>query len=492
MQQNNSFFSPQRQSKIGIILLFLYNAAQLVKNFWFAVIFLWTKREKLDFLSIGASVAVFLLLLLMYSILHYRNFTYQIDADAQEFVIREGTFNKSVLHIKTQNVQEVTISQPFIHRLLNIYKLEIDSPGSSEKEIVVRALSHKNATDLKAYLTANAGTKETKEETNEVFHQRIHDKISFKNLLRYSVTSNYLQSFVGFVSIVGYVISELDDLLKNTRFEDHLEYSHILDSAITSSLLLIFFLVISVLILGILFNTLKNIIGFYDFKITENERSFSLEHGLLSTKNFLISKQKVQVVSETQNRLQKLMNISALKLLQIGSKDYDKKSARIPGIDDALKAKVLQSIWHEMPEFTEILRPNYRWIIAKNIQFVILPFCIAILVFWLFSFYYIFPIIIFAAIVELMILASYYNLRLSISDHFIQKKAGVWDVDTHTFKIEQLQTVKISQYFWQKKSNLGRITFYTAAGSYSFPAVDFTKVKQLLNLAVYKIEIAEE
>lgn len=498
-QEHNSFFQPQRQSKIGIALLFLYNTGQVIKNLWFFIIFLFVGKDKLsNTFIVLLSISAALLILITSAVLKYYNFKYYIDAENDEFVIEEGIINKSVTKIKKENIQEVNISQPFIHRFFNIYKLEVDTPGSTEKEVKISALTKQNAVDLKKYLLAEAKAEAQTENSEEaVENKEIQNtnsiKISTLSILKYGMTSNYIQSFFALVSLLIYGFSEIEKFLREGEFETQLDYDTVEAQFLKFSIPVIVGIVFIVVIFAVLINSARTLIRFYNFKINENSQNFSFEYGLFSTRNSIVNKSKVQVITETQNRIQKKMKISFVKFLQIGKNEAEEKNvSAVPGIHDDEKEKLIFAIWKENPVFKDFLKPNFRLLIVSSFLWTVIPLCIVFVIkkdllinYWFLAVFY----IVFA---ELMILISFRNLKLFYSERFIRLKSGIWDIDNRTFEVEKLQTVKISQYFWQRKTNLGSITFYTSAGKFSFPAVNFLKAKKLLNYIIFKIETSKK
>lgn len=492
MEENlNSFFQPQRQSKTGILLLFLYNIGMVVKNLWVFVILFFVRKDNIASWMIFTAIIVALLILIVSAVLQYYHFKYYIDEENEEFVIHEGIINTSVTKIKRQNIQEVNISQPFIHRFFNIYKLEIDTPGSSKKEVKISALTKKNAVDLKKYLLTEKNTVEFQETLSYKDINEVHSiKISALSILKYGITANYVRSFLALVSLIIYGFSELANLLRKAEFETQLDYNTVESQFMTFSVPVILGIILAAIILGILINTVRTIIKFFNFKITENNRSFSFEYGLFNTRNSIVNKSKVQVVTETQNWLQKKMKISYLKFLQIGrSEEEDQKNvAAVPGISHNEKSKLIASIWRENPVFEDHLNPNFRLIIINTFQWIAVPLLLIFIFEKTLIVNYWYLTVIYIVLAELIILISFRNFKLFYSERFIRLKSGIWDIDTRTFEVEKLQTVKISQYFWQRKTNLGSITFYTSAGRFKMVALDFLKIRKLLNYCIYKIE----
>ncbi|MPS64340.1 MAG: hypothetical protein DI622_06140 [Chryseobacterium sp.] len=492
-EKHNSFFQPQRQSKTGIVLLFLYNIGMVVKNLWVFIILYFVKKDRGEPWMIILVVAVVVLMLIIAAVLQYYHFKYYIDEANSEFVIHEGIINTSVTKIKRENIQEVNISQPFIHRFFNIYKLEIDTPGSSEKEVKISALTKQNAVDLKKYLLEESVILKNTDDPDEVFKPQKNEVRSFKistfSLLKYGITANYIRSFLALVSLVIYGFSELNNLIKKINFDPKLDYDTLESQFFAFSVPVILGIVLIAIILGILINSIRTVIKFFDFKITENNQSFSLEYGLFNTRNSIVSKLKVQVITETQNWIQKKMGISFVKFLQIGKDEEEEKNiSAVPGINDFEKEKLISAIWKEKPVFTDCLKPNFRLIIVNTFKWIVFPLLLVFFVEKDLLINFCLLAVIYIISSELLILISFKNLKLFYNERFVSVKSGIWDIDCRTFEVEKLQTVKISQYFWQRKTNLGSITFYTSAGRFKIGALHFGKLRKLMNYCVYKIE----
>ncbi|MCD1117153.1 PH domain-containing protein [Chryseobacterium turcicum] len=494
----NSFFQPQRQSKTGIVLLFLYNVGMVIKNLWVFVILFFVRKDKIESWIIVLAIIAGLLILIVSAVLQYYHFKYYIDEENEEFVIHEGIINTSVTKIKKENIQEVNISQPFVHRFFNIYKLEIDTPGSSEKEVKISALTKQNAIDLKKYLLTEVKVENSVHEGAEIAeNQDVNTlrsiKISTFSILKYGITANYVRSFFALVSLMIYGFSELTNLLKKAKLDTQLDYDTVESQFLAFSIPVIFGIVLVVIILGILINTVRTLIKFFNFKISENNQSFSFEYGLFNTRNSIVNKSKVQVITETQNWIQKQMNISFVKFLQIGKNEEEEKNvAAVPGINNDEKRKLISTIWKENPVFENNLTPNFRLVIVNNFQFIIIPLLLFFIIEKDLLINYWFLAVIYIVLAELFILIAFRNLKLFYNEKFIRLKSGIWDIDTRTFEVEKLQTVKISQYFWQRKTNLGSITFYTSAGRFKMVALNFKKLKKLLNYCIYKIETSKK
>lgn len=136
MNPNTSNFSqPQRQSLVGIVVLFANTVQKTVRAFWPLVIVWLVRIETMNKLVLFGGTVFVLLLLALFSYLQYHYFTFHIDEETEEFVIQKGVFNKTRITIQLHKIQQVNINQSLIQKLVNVHKLEIDTAGSDKKKL---------------------------------------------------------------------------------------------------------------------------------------------------------------------------------------------------------------------------------------------------------------------------------------------------------------------------------------------------------------------
>src|SRR5690606_3196630 len=204
----------------------------------------------------------------------------------------------------------------------------------------------------------------------------------------------------------------------------------------------------------------------------------------------IISKSKVQMVTEIQNYLQKKVNVLQLRGSQISGEANRKDSyTTIPGCSRKEKEDLLEFMWGRIPAFEKMLRPDIRKLIIGNLLYIALP----IILFIIFidpSYVAILGAYLIAA--EILIVMAFRNSRLYYNDDFIMVQSGIWDIKRKTIETEKIQAVKLQQYFWQNKSDLGSATFYTAGGKVSFRSSNYSKLRKLVNYSLYKVESASK
>lgn len=495
MNNPSTFSSPQRQSKIGIILLSVINFGKFLKAFLpLLIILILQKKEDYNWIFYAA-IGVALVYFVVYSILEYLNFSYFIDTKNQKFVIRKGIINKKEIIINTEKIQEVNINQPFLHKILNIFELEIDSTGTEKKEVKVNAISYHNALEIKNYLLENENVVALQENQSErVDSDDKTLKISLGSLVKYGLTANYLKSFAAIIGFGIYLLNQILDFIKDFSLQEYVPSQPDLEKEFEKNIdgdfpfFLAFGIVTAIFIIGILVNVILNIFKYFGMQIRKKENQMSLQYGLLNSKNAIISKNKVQKITEKQNYLQKQLNILMLKFNQISEDENSKEGKNIvPGCNKAEKTALTEFVWKNFENFHFSLKPNFRKLISRNVVFIFIPIIISIFVRDLLGEYWI-VIPFYILIAEALIVFSWLNNRLFYNEDFIRVKSGVWDISKETVRSDKIQAIQLSQFFWQKKTDLGSVHFFTAGGDLSFSSANFSKLKKIVNFALFKVE----
>lgn len=495
------FNQPQRQSVVGIFVLFLYSLQQYAKAFW-PILVIWIFRfDEINTIYLVVGIFGVFAVIGIISYLKYLNFTFYIDPENDEFIITEGIFNKTKTAIQLYKIQQVNINQSLIQRLVGVYELAVDTAGSNKKEGNIKAISHELALDLKSRLLENEKTVHIDKAINsdELLNQELIEaetpfiKISFLSLLKIGITSNYVRSF--FV-LLAFFISLFDhikqitgrDVLHDENIENYVDKSQVATAFLI--LFIIFFLTV------IIINLVRTIFTYFDYKIARQKGSLLLSYGLLNTKSTIIKPEKVQIISIAQNFFQKRMNVLQLKIKQAtgGDEEGKKQLIEIPGCNQTEKDAILKLLFQKIPEKGFMLKPNFRKLGFSIFLTIGLPL---IGFFFLRSVvieqlplidYFVLLFVIFIGIVQFFI---FKNNRLYINDDFIILQGGAWDVTNKIIMPSKIQAITTSQLFWHKNINIGSLTLHTAGGNISFQLGNFTAIKQYVNLWLYEMETSD-
>jgi putative membrane protein len=497
MNNPSDFSQPQRQSLPGILVMFANSLQKTVRALWPMLLIWLVKFDSLNKLVFFGSFAGVFVVIGIISYLQYLFFTFHIDEDNDEFVIQKGVFDKTRITIQLHKIQQVNINQSLIQRLVGVHKLEIQTAGSDKKEASISAISHDLATFLKERLI-NHSQQETIEYTEKVTEQITPSsfiKIGLPSLIKIGFTSNYIKSFALIFLFFTTIIENLQQL--NSEVIDEVEVTNYFNTLpIYSSL----FIIISFFIaLILLVNLVRTILKYFDFTIQKSKQAIIISYGLLSTKNTLLNPNKVQKIKITQNYFQKKLDVTTIGIHQASSdveKVKEKDQIEVPGCTEYERDAILKFLLEQLPQKEKKYLPNWRKLAVNTFFFLIVPILTTLFlnystefVTWTEWFIYTFIFCVFAGI---MLWFSFKNYKLFVSNDFIIKQNGAWDIDTTIIEPYKIQAIETQQFFWQKATNIGSVTLSTAGGTLSFTTGNYSEIKELVNYWLYEVETWEK
>jgi uncharacterized membrane protein YdbT with pleckstrin-like domain len=489
------FKQPQRQSSIGVLLMFIDTLQQWGRGLWPIFVVYIFKFDELNKVYLFLGLGILFVTIGIVAYLKYLNFTFYLDAKNEEFVIGEGILNKTKTIIQLNKIQQVNINQSLLQRIIGVYELDVDTAGSNKREGKIKAISHPFALALKARLMKNENIKPDSEKLKmasqtEIDGERPFMAISFLSLLKVGITSNYVKS-------LGLILAFFATVYENSKsFMTHSDFDEKkLDAYLDKSMAIQSVAIIAFLMLGsiLIINLVRVIFRYFDYKITRQNGSLLLSFGLLSTKSTIIKPEKVQIVTISRNFFQKKMNILELKIKQAtsGEKEERKSAIEIPGCNEMESGKILNLLFLKTLEKGIMLKPNFRKLVFSIFLSILLP----LTGFFVFARYvearfldysYLLPI--YVLFVGSIVYFGFRNNRLFVNENFIIKQSGAWDVDNKIIEPGKIQAITTSQLFWHKRADIGSITIHTAGGNIAFQLGNYSEIKQYVNLWLYKLE----
>jgi putative membrane protein len=493
----NNFNSPQKQSPIGVVIMFINTFQHYLKAFW-PLLLVWAfKSDEVNKMYVIIGIMAFIFVIGLVAYLKYINFTFYIDDENDEFIIQDGIINKTKTTIQLNKIQQVNINQSLIQRLIGVYALDVDTAGSSNKEGKIKAISHELAIALKVKLLDNE-TKSTVNIPEEISLSATKTntdpflEISFLSLLKVGLTSNYLKSFGLILTFFYTIYHNIKEVASNSNIDKEIGDFFSTDVMINSISITIGFGLTVIFV----FNILRIVIRYFGYKITKQNGSLLLSFGLIDTKSTILKPEKVQIVAVSRNYCQKKLDILEMRISQASGKDTHSKKAtiEIPGCNTAESNSILQLLFNQIPQKGIMLQPNWRKLGFSLFLFIVVPVCgffaignlieNSILEFANYT-------ILYAIFIGLILFFGYRNYRLFVNDDFIIKQNGAWDIENQIIEIKKIQGISTSQLFWHKPLNVGSITLHTAGGALAFHMGDYNKIVAFVNLWLYEIESSD-
>lgn len=493
---NTAFNEPQRQSKVGIVVVFLYTLQKFARAFFPLILIFFLKMDNINLYYVIPGVFMTLVVLGFFAYFSYLNFTFHIDDENEEFIINEGIFNKTNTAIKLDKIQQVNINQSFIQKIIGVYALEVDTAGSTKKEGSIKAISHALALALKARLLDNEKKAVSENLAEAAATESVTDepkpfiKIGLLTLLKIGITSNYIRSIGLLFLFYSYVQENLNnfsqtDYINGSELDDFFEAQSVLRGVLIVGIALI--------VIVLLVNIVRTVVKFFDFTISKQKGSLLLSYGLFNSKSTIIKPEKVQITTITRNYFQRKMDILEIKIQQATSGDSEAKKdiTEIPGCNGLEKDAILRLIFDTVPEKGVMLKPNWRKLVFSLFLGIVVPISLY-LGFGLYIeplvFDYAFVAVGYTIFVAVLVFFGYRNNRLFVNDDYIIIQSGAWDVDNRIIEIGKIQALTTSQLFWHKSPDIGSLTVHTAGGDVHFALGNFSIVKEYVNLWLYTVE----
>ena len=489
----NHFNHPQRQSKIGIIVLFADSLQKYARGFLPIAFLFILKGDAFNALYLYLGLLAIVVIVGLIAYLSYINFTFYIDNQKEEFIISKGIFNKTKTSIQLNKIQQVNLSQNIIHRIINVYALDVDTAGSDNKEANIKAVSHQMALALKSKLLENEN--KTTTEFTQIANPKTNLsapflKIDLVSLFKIGITSNYVRT-IGLILTFFFTIIDVVSQAGKTDVVS----SDNLNSLIENNPIIYVILMFIVAMFAVVFilNIARTVIKFFGYTVAKQKGSLVLSYGLINTKSTILKPEKVQITKVSSNYFQNKLNVLEINIKQaVGHADNkNKNSIEIPGCNSQEANEIMKLLFKELPQKGEMLKPNFRKLGFSLFLLFILPLSVFYsLGHWVkpVIFDYVSIAVFYAVAITILLSFGFRNYRLFVNNDFIIKQSGAWDVDKEIIQIEKIQALTTSQLFWHKNINIGSLTLHTAGGNITFYLGKFDRINQSVNLWLYKIE----
>jgi len=503
---NKPFSKPERQSVVGIVLIFLSAFYKSLRGLWaIAVYLLLGKTSSFNYIYIALGLIAFAILILIFSILSYRKFLFHINYDADEFILNKGVFSSENIAISFDKIQQVYFKRSIIQRIIGVYSVVIQSAGSSEKEIEIKALSEEKAMllqqKLNSFIEEESESQEKELSSETVYEEKKkttywEHRLNFTDLLKLGLTSNYFRGFGLILIFFSSLYNQFADLFTENEYAD--EAANYLNTfqSVGEILMVLALMFVAVFLVGIVVSIIETFLKYFELKLTQSKDSLELEMGLKTNTKVSLHPNRVQILRLITNPIQRKLNMYQLQLSLTSSTETNKKNRiNIPGLslDKATKASAF--LHHHERETGEVFKPHKLWFYRRLFWGIVPLLTAAIGLNYIFKLLPL-PVLLGLALVYVVLFflyqrKVYQKINLEISEEFLVKSTGLWSklqVIMETFK---LQSISVSQPIWLRKRKLVNITFHTASGDVRFPLVSEDFVEHV-NYVLYKIETSTE
>ena len=499
MSEDANFRSPQRQSFKGVFVLFITDLLKNVRqNFIVLLLPFVNEKIRTDYLWIFLLIVGLLLLLqFIYSYKSYLNYQFYIRNDA--LCLDYGVFKKSNLEIPFYRIQNISIEQNIVQRVLGVVGLKIDTAGAKSAEVKIKALSETKANELKRELieikknievneTPETGTISTEEGTGTEHVL----KLGFVQLLKVGISSNFFKG----VGIIFVVLTSTYDILSdlfNVFYDDDLNDE--IYQTVPKTFSFILFITLFILILGFIITLISVILKYFNLSVVSRDEGFQVNYGLFKKENKFIKTQKTQIIERETNPIKKFFDISNVYVSQASSARVNQKQKiGIVGVNDQQFHKIFQTLFK-----TDVDKDFYM--ARTDIRYLIRSFWFQILMTLIFSlptYFFVDPVVALVIGVIVFIAVGMINYLTVIKSYvaydplFLKIGSGSIHTKSSYIPTYKVQSISIRQNILQRRSDLSDLVINTAAGSKRVNFIAYDKAVRIMNRTHYDLHRTNE
>ena len=489
-------YQPTRQSIAAILVLIIKFVTRMVRGFWPILLVFELRGDtgqdawwQIGILALGG-------LSMVGSIIAY--FKYYFHVTESEIIISKGILKKTNLTIPFDRVQSVDFEQTIVHQLLDVVKVKIDTAGSSTSELDIDALELPIAEKLRSIVIGyqKAHKKIEVDDMGEVIEE-VEEKevpilhVDIPELIKVGISQNHLRTG-GLIIAFGFAaFNELEQVFQGfaTKQLEQIDVETLGPDPLSIALFALavfgFFLIVSFLITLVL-----TVVRFYDMRVSRSDKGFKLVAGLFNRKEISAVHRKVQIVRWDYNALQKLLGLFRVNIQQAASELATQKPRfLLPGVyENQVNQFVGEYFPQNVLQHFKLFKVHpliiYRYTLFYGF-FPAVGFCIVAYLSaktLLFAFALILPFI--------LIWTIYYqrNWRLEVNEDCIKTTSGVFGRKFHLLHLYKVQSIDLSQSWFERRRSLAHLNIHTAGGSITIPYLDVQSAQDIKNYMLYKVE----
>ena len=488
----------QRTSPLGVLFFFGHairratgGIAQMAASLGGFAVVLQTGGLWWGLLALGS----FLALLSLIAITRYWFFRFAVDDDGVR--IRRGVLKKSRLDIQFDRVQGLDVEEPIIYRLFGLATVTFDTAGSAVREGQLPAITRTFARALKERVErhrphASAPVADTAPGDVRLL------KLDAGDMLRIGFTDRTILASVAAIAVVFQAGNPTR--LAAWRAVDAAG-DQLLALGLWIGLLVVTALLIATAAALIALTVISAFLRFHDFELLHDGTTFRSRAGLLTRKEVVLHRDKVQQFSVSQSVIMRWMGRCRFKLLPatsgvasgnstpVNAQMLNVPLSALPLLADVRKhlfgAEGSRLAMHPDAAFTPV-SPLY--IRARVIVVGIVPAVVAAAV--LIPMYGLPGLVVlpWIALVRLVAWQAWLRRGYLFDDDGLVSRRGLLGCSIDAFLFRKAQGATVRRTPLQRRNGLASLVVHLASGDVTVPFIDYATACRLRDYLLFKAE----
>jgi putative membrane protein len=487
----------RRLHPLTLLYSFIKNIPYIAATVYFGIF--QNQMEELVYILLFVLLGMFII---PGHILRWYYFTFMITES--EIIIKSGVFSRKQRNIPIERVQNINVKQDLIQRILGIARIQIETAGDITAEGTLEFVKLKDADDInriirtyqknlisnekpivesqsEGYFESKFGRKS--ETYNPSESGNVLFEMSRKDLLIYGMIRLRPLFLIYGIWAMSYITQyqKLNDIVTGYLEET---VNSIADVPLHYLIPIIILFVLLSVIISWLIDICWTFAQFYGFRLIQDGNKLFASYGLFSKYSITIPLKKLQQITIGTNPVKKKFNFYSMVLYTAG---YDVSAKAAPSAVPLAKKEILEQIAAKI--FPVVVPTEFKSISEKSIRRAFLRYLMLMIPLFISS-YFIFD---FYALLGIIILPGLYYaafLRWQYRGYLIQSdvifvKQGFWNQKINIIPIEKIQTLHITESFFQRRLELATVHIDTASSrNFSdalIPDIDTETATEIMN-----------
>lgn len=492
--------APTRQSPIAVVFIawrFIRNLGAV--NLGVAILFLVSGRLSGALLGFGVVAAT---VLLVSTLLAWWRFVFTVDG--AELLVAKGVVAQERLTIPLDRIQSVSIDQRFLHRLVGLVAVSVDTAGSSAAELEIQAVDRRRAEALQRLaagqhpdgelersddLADAAGGPAAGPATGTGPGRAVgrEDHLVARTpieLVKVGVSRWPWAGLVALAPLAAFAGDYADRLIEPIEervIEDNLP-TEFGTGAVAALVAIVVGLIVLGAVLGTVLQMVRTLVTDWNLHLTRTATGFRRTAGLLSRTSKASTLTRIQAIQTDETPIERWFGMRRVTLPTIGEGDLS-----IPGASPVELARIRGEVFDQTPPPTldRMISPAYVFLAVRNQLLLAVPVTALLAITfgrW-------------ALVVLLIVPLRWWTAgrrrrlwRWGISAHRVAERYEV--VNRHTAEIElvKTQTVQVGQSFFERRRGLATVRITNAEGFLEVPLIPLAEAEAVRDRVLHRVE----
>ena len=438
---------------------------------------------------------VILALVLVTAILRYWYFRFAVDDEGLR--IRQGVFKKTHLGIQFDRVQGMDVERSLVDRLVGLATVTFDTAGSAAREGQLPAIPRTFADTLRQRI---------EQQGRSVAHTGTDDKtppplleLGAADMVRIGITDRSVLVGLAVLPVLFQAYGEAAEEFATRAATAASE--ELLALGLWFGVLVVLVLIVAAIAVLALLTVASAFLRFHGFELRQDGSAFRSRAGLLTRKEVVVERAKIQRVSVAQGVIMVLMGRCRVKMLPatsgvasegvpVGGQTLNVPLVDVPRLID-LGARVFGAEGKRLglcPDDDAFRAISPVYIRARVLAVGVVPALVgaAVLV----------PIFGAMGLLALVwpvpvLLAAWqaWRRRGYLVDHDgLASRHGLFGYAVDAFLFRKAQGATVSRSPLQRRKGLASLTVHLASGDVTVPYMDFATASRLRDYLLFKVE----